>query len=85
MDSDNNYFCTAEIPGRFRRVALGKFWFPPFLKLKKKGFFGCTACGILVPQPGKEPTSPELEAQSLNHWPAREVPAFLYLKHKTVI
>ena len=60
MDSDNNYFCTAEIPGRFRRVAL-------------------------VPRPGSGPTSPVLEAQSLNHWPAREVPGFLSLKHKTVL
>ena len=33
-----------------------------------------TACGILVPQPGIEPVPPALEAQSLNHWTAREVP-----------
>ena len=26
------------------------------------------ACGILVPQPGIEPVSPALKAQSLNHW-----------------
>ena len=32
------------------------------------------ACGILVPQPGIEPSSPAVEAQSLNHWCAREVP-----------
>ena len=32
------------------------------------------ACGILVPQPGIEPVSPALEALSLNHWTAREVP-----------
>ena len=32
------------------------------------------ACGILVPQPGFEPAPPALEAQSLNHWTAREVP-----------
>ena len=32
------------------------------------------ACGIFVPQPGIEPMSPALEAQSLNHWTAREVP-----------
>ena len=29
---------------------------------------------ILVPQPGVEPTPPEVEAQGLNHWTAREVP-----------
>ena len=32
------------------------------------------ACGIFVPQPGIEPTPLALEAQSLNHWTAREVP-----------
>ena len=42
-------------------------------------FFGllvwphCAACGILVPQPGIEPVPPAVEAQSLNHWTAREV------------
>ena len=29
---------------------------------------------ILVPQPGIEPMPPEVEAWSLNHWTAREVP-----------
>ena len=33
------------------------------------------ACGILVPQPGIKPVLPAVEAQSLNHWTAREVPA----------
>ena len=84
MDSDNNY-CNAKIPGRFRRIALRKFWFPSFFKLKKNVFFGCTACRTLVLQPGIEPTSPVLEAQSLNHWTAREVPGFLSLKHKIVL
>ena len=32
------------------------------------------ACGILVPQPGTEPMPPAVEAWSLNHWTAREVP-----------
>ena len=32
-------------------------------------FWPChAACGILVPQPGIEPTPPALEAQSLNNW-----------------
>ena len=31
-------------------------------------------CGILVPQPGIEPLPPAVEAQSFNHWTAREVP-----------
>ena len=30
-------------------------------------------CGILVPQPGIEPSAPALGAQSPNHWTAREV------------
>ena len=32
--------------------------------------------GILLPQPGIEPPPPTLEAQSLNHWTAREVRVF---------
>ena len=32
------------------------------------------ACGILVPQPEIEPSPPAVEALSLNHWTAREVP-----------
>ena len=32
------------------------------------------ACSILVLQPGIEPEPPTLEAQSLNHWTAREFP-----------
>ena len=34
-------------------------------------------CGILVPQPGIKPTSPALEAQSLNLWTTREVPQWI--------
>ena len=36
-----------------------------------------TAWGILVPQPGIEPVPPAVEAQSLNHWIAREFPMLL--------
>ena len=32
------------------------------------------ACGILVPGPGIEPVSPAVEAQTPNHWTAREFP-----------
>ena len=32
------------------------------------------ACGILVPWPGIEPAPLAVEAQSLNHFTAREVP-----------
>ena len=32
------------------------------------------ACGILVPQPGVEPTPPTMEAQVFNHQTAREAP-----------
>ena len=31
------------------------------------------ACGVLVPRPGMEPGPPSVEAQSPNHWTAREV------------
>ena len=42
-------------------------------------FFGPTSCGILVPWPGMETAAPALEAQSLNHWTPREVPAWFLL------
>ena len=42
-------------------------------------FFGPTICGILVPWPGMETAAPALEAQSLNHWTPREVPAWFLL------
>ena len=38
----------------------------------------CSACGILVPQPGNEPTHPAQESQSLNCWTTREVLIFKY-------
>ena len=34
----------------------------------------CEACGILVPQLGIEPMPLAMEAQSSNHWTARELP-----------
>ena len=37
------------------------------------------ACGILVPQQGMEPEPPAMEAQSLNHWTAREVTGSSFL------
>ena len=43
------------------------------------------ACGILVPQPGIEPFPPPaaVEAQSINHWTAREVPVTHLLKRES--
>ena len=38
------------------------------------------ACGVLVTRPGIELTPPALEARSLNHWTAREVPIYFILK-----
>ena len=38
--------------------------------------FGHVACGILVPQPGIEPTLPVVEAQSANHWTFRKGPFY---------
>ena len=35
--------------------------------------------GILVPQPGIKPVPYAVEAWSLNHWTAREVPKFQFL------
>ena len=36
------------------------------------------ACGILVHQPGIEPISLALEAQSFNHWTAKQVQYAIY-------
>ena len=40
----------------------------------------CLACGILVLRPGSEAMPPAVEAQSLNHWIAREISSSLLLK-----
>ena len=39
-------------------------------------FFFATfaACGVIIPQPGIEPTLPAPKARSLEHWTAREFP-----------
>ena len=39
------------------------------------------AYGILVPQPGTEPTPPALDAWSLNHWTARNFPKSIIFKN----
>ena len=41
-------------------------------------FFGCVACGILVPRPGIEPVPPAVEAWSPNHWTVREFPIWIF-------
>ena len=49
-----------------------------FLSLSLSLFFffrlHCVSCGILVPQPGVEPTPLVVKAQSPNPWIAREFP-----------
>ena len=35
----------------------------------------------LVPQPGIQHASPALEAWSLHHWTAREIPSTIFEKH----
>ena len=55
--------------------------------LPKGTFFGRLdhmASGILAPRPGIELASPELEAWSLKHWTAREVPIFLFLNSRKI-
>ena len=59
-------FVITEPPGEALKVFVGillQYWF----------FFGHETCGQLE----IEPTSPGLEAQSLNHWTTREVPMYL--------
>ena len=45
--------------------------------LKKYFLFGRTARHAELPQPGIEPVSPAVEAQSLNHRTTREVPVLV--------
>ena len=40
----------------------------------------CTACGILVPQPGIEPRPLAVRVRSPNYWTAREFPIWLFFK-----
>ena len=42
------------------------------------------ACRILVPRPGIEPMPPAVEAGSLSHWTAREVPQMLIFKNRAM-
>ena len=44
-----------------------------------------TACGIIVPLSGIEPTSPSVEEWSLNHWTTREVPKMFSLPQKETL
>lgn len=49
------------------------------LSILKKIFFfwpRSRACGILTPQPVTEPMHPAVEAWSLNHWTAGEIPLY---------
>ena len=43
------------------------------------------SCGIFVPPPGIEPTPPAVEAQSHNHWTARELPLWKVLSGKKMM
>ena len=50
------------------------FYFLMFIIIYFIFWLCCAACGILVPQPGIEPTPPAVEVRSLNHWTAGEIP-----------
>ena len=53
-----------------RSTLLGKFH---FIIIFLGGECAVQHVGILVPRPGFKPVPPAVEAQSLNHWTAREV------------
>ena len=51
-------------------------------------FFGCTIQHAELPQPGTEPMAPAVEARSLNHWMAKEVPrqwSIIVLQRKKIL
>ena len=46
-------------------------------------YFGCIV-QILVPQPGTEPVSRAVGAQSFNHWMAMEVPKLIKINEEVL-
>ena len=83
---------SAVLPLPFSLTASSHLYIPPslypsilfFLRILKKKNWGLyrTAWGTLVPQSGTKAVSPALEAWSLNHWTAREVPVLFLLHFK---
>ena len=59
-----------------RFIFLSFFYFVVWLFVFKSFL---ASCGILVPQPGIEPSPPALEVQSLNHQTTREDPEIYFL------
>ena len=51
---------------------------PTFPYLYLFYLFGCTACEILIPQPGIEPGHMAVKMGSLNHRATRKFPFYLY-------
>ena len=49
------------------------------------GLGSLAACGILVPRPGIEPTSPAVEVWILNQWTTKEVPGMGWNSHSFLI
>ena len=77
-DKPRVHFNLAKLISWPKSVHLSRYSETVFLlyKLFSFSFFWLchAACGILVPLPGIEPAPPAVEAWSLNHWTAREVP-----------
>ena len=76
MQVESCNFCLYLIPFRGFTVSqnmpqITYFYFCLFV-------FGHMACRTLVPQPGIEPTSPAVEAQSPNHWTTRDVSTYVF-------
>ena len=61
-------------------VELKNVYFVRLIILDLVGFFWPhhVACGMLVPQPGIEPTPLAMKAQSLNLWTAGEFPRLVF-------
>ena len=55
-------------------VAKSQTWLGDWIELN------CVACGILFPWGRIKPMPPEVEAGSLNHWTAREIPNAIHCK-----
>ena len=70
------------------KLGRGIAFFASFLLFSLLVFFFsfwlyCVACQILVLPPGIKPGPPAVEAQSPNHWTAREFPPLLFFDART--
>lgn len=75
LQNGSTYLSQNIVSGMIQSSGFGWTWTTVGTKIVFSSllFFLAVPCGILIPQPGIEPESPTLGAQSLNHCTAREL------------